>query len=65
MKDAEPPCKLTKLPEVPAGGIARKHVEDRLDAVVCAYTGAYYWFWGSARNTVFGDAKSGFLVTPK
>ena len=64
LKNADPPCRLTNLPEIPSGGIARKHVEDRLDAIVCAYTGAYYWYWGAARNTVFGDAESGFLVTP-
>jgi predicted RNase H-like nuclease len=65
LKNAEPPCRLADLPEIPVGGIARKHVEDRLDAIVCAYTGAHYWFWGSERNSVFGDAESGFLVTPK
>lgn len=65
LKNHEPACRLAKLPEVPSGGIARKHVEDQLDAMVCAYTGAYYWYWGAARNTVFGDAESGFLVTPQ
>jgi predicted RNase H-like nuclease len=64
LKDLNPPCLLTKLPEVPAGGMARKHVEDQLDAIICAYTGAYYWFWGSAKNNVFGDETTGFLVTP-
>jgi predicted RNase H-like nuclease len=64
LKRCEPPCVLKRLPAIPAGGIARKHVEDRLDAIVCAYTGAHYWFWGTARNSVFGDAESGFLVTP-
>ncbi len=64
LKDAELPCALRKLPEVPAGGIARKHVEDQLDSIICAYTGAYYWFRGRESNTVFGDAESGFLVVP-
>jgi predicted RNase H-like nuclease len=64
LKDANPPCILKNLPEVPAGGIARKHVEEQLDAIICAYTGAHYWFWGHERNTVFGDAEAGFLVIP-
>jgi predicted RNase H-like nuclease len=64
LRHADPPCILKRLPAIPSGGIARKHVEDRLDAILCAYTGAHYWFWGRERNTVFGDEASGFLVTP-
>jgi predicted RNase H-like nuclease len=64
LRKANPPFVVARLPVVPAGGIARKHVEDRLDAIICAYTGAYYWYWGAARNTVFGDEESGFLVIP-
>ncbi len=64
LKDANPPCVLTKLPAVPSGGMARKHVEDQLDAIICAYTGAHYWFWGTQKNSVFGDAETGFLVVP-
>jgi len=64
LAQADPPCLLEDLPEVPSGGGARKDVEDRLDAVVCAYTAAHYWWWGSARNRTFGDAESGFLVVP-
>jgi predicted RNase H-like nuclease len=64
LKKWEPPCLLSKLPAIPSGGLARKHTEDRLDAILCAYTGAYYWFWGNARNSVFGDAESGFIITP-
>lgn len=64
LKDAAPALELKRLPAVPPGGMARKHLEDRLDAIICAYTGAHYWFWGRERNTVFGDADTGFLVTP-
>lgn len=64
LKDADPPLRITRLPAIPSGGIARKHVEDRLDAILCAYTGAHYWFWRRERNTVFGDAESGFIVVP-
>jgi predicted RNase H-like nuclease len=65
LRRADPPCVLTRLPAIPPSGIARKHVEDRLDAILCAYTGAHYWFWGSERNAVFGDGESGFLVVPE
>ena len=64
LRRTDPACVLPKLPAIPSGGAARKHVEDQLDAIICAYTGAYYWFWGAARNCVYGDSASGFLVTP-
>lgn len=65
MDRLSPPCITGPLPEVPLAGRARKAVEDRLDAIVCAYVGAHYWWWGAARNTVFGDAEGGFLVVPE
>ncbi|MDE3196802.1 MAG: DUF429 domain-containing protein [Acidobacteriota bacterium] len=64
LRRSDPPCALPTLPAVPSSGKARKDVEDQLDAILCAYTGAHYWFWGAARNRVFGDAESGFLVVP-
>lgn len=64
LRDADPPLDLPVLPEVPNGGQARKDVEDQLDAILCAYTAAHYWFWGGARNQVFGTAETGFLVVP-
>lgn len=66
LKTADPPCLFPGLPAIPpTGGIARKHVEDRLDAIICAYTAANYWLYGSERSEVFGDAESGFLVVPR
>lgn len=38
--------------------------EDELDAYVCAYVAAYYWHWGTARCTVFGNHANGYIVTP-
>ncbi len=65
LERADPPCLVEDmLPEVPDDGAARKGVEDRLDAVICAYTAAHYWWWGMDRNRVFGDGGSGFLVVP-
>ncbi|MFN3927227.1 MAG: DUF429 domain-containing protein [Pseudanabaenaceae cyanobacterium] len=41
-----------------------KVMEDQLDSLICAYTCAYWWYWGTARNLVLGDADTGFIVVP-
>ncbi|QIZ72335.1 DUF429 domain-containing protein [Oxynema aestuarii] len=41
-----------------------KALEDRLDALLCAYIGAYWWYWGRDRTWVFGDRDSGYIVIP-
>lgn len=65
LRYSEPSLDARDLPSVDGvKGRARKDAEDRLDAVLCAYTGAYYWYWGAARNQVFGDAETGYLVVP-
>ena len=64
LASADPICITGPLPEVPLAGRARKAVEDQLDAILCAYVGAHYWWWGEERNQVFGDAEGGFLVVP-
>ena len=55
-----------QLPSLPArgAGVALKRVEDQLDAVVCAYVGAHWWRWGTARNEVLGDRDGGYIVVP-
>jgi predicted RNase H-like nuclease len=55
-------CKLN-LPTVPDRG-STKEVEDQLDAALCAYIAAHWWYWGPARNIVFGDSETGFIVVP-
>ncbi|GAB4213557.1 MAG: DUF429 domain-containing protein [Synechococcales cyanobacterium] len=52
------------LPEIPSRGRACKAVEDQLDSLMCAYVGAYWWYWGSRRNQVLGDLDQGYLVIP-
>jgi predicted RNase H-like nuclease len=56
-------CNL-RLPKVPDKGNT-KEVEDQLDAVLCAYIAAHWWYWGSERNTVFGDCQTGFIIVPE
>ncbi|MEB3356896.1 MAG: DUF429 domain-containing protein [Synechococcales bacterium] len=58
----EPP--RTDLPPIPAGGTELKAVEDQLDSLLCAYTAAHWWYWGSDRNWVLGDRTSGYIVVP-
>lgn len=52
------------LPEIPATGTALKAVEDQLDSLICAYIAAHWWYWGSDRNWVLGDAATGYIVVP-
>ncbi len=65
LKDREPALIATKLPCVPEGGSALKAVEDQLDAVLCAYIAAHWWYWGEYRNLVLGSAAEGYIVIPK
>ncbi len=52
------------LPEIAATGAALKAVEDQLDSLICAYVAAHWWYWGSDRNWVLGDATTGYIVVP-
>jgi predicted RNase H-like nuclease len=57
------PALSLRLPAVPATGNT-KPVEDKIDAVLCAYIGAHWWFWGTARNRLYGAADVGYIVVP-
>lgn len=59
-----PSFRCKTLPEIPEGGRELKAVEDQLDALLCAYVAAHFYYWGHARNNVLGDAESGFIVVP-
>jgi predicted RNase H-like nuclease len=63
LPELEPAVSTFSLPEVPGQG-STKEVEDQLDAVLCAYIAAHWWYWGPARNAVFGDGKAGFIIVP-
>lgn len=41
-----------------------KDYEDQLDAILCAYTAAFYWTWGTRRCAIFGSLKQGYIVSP-
>ncbi len=51
--------------EIPTTGAALKALEDKLDSIVCAYVGAYWWYWGIERNMVLGDRANGYIVIPQ
>jgi predicted RNase H-like nuclease len=59
-----PALRPRSLPEPGATLAALKACEDQLDAVLCAYIAAHFWFWGLARNNILGDAQTGFIVNP-
>jgi predicted RNase H-like nuclease len=42
-----------------------KSLEDRFDSLLCAYIAAHWWFWGSERNLVLGNGKTGYIVIPQ
>jgi len=51
--------------EIPFTGKTLKDIEDKIDSLICAYVGAYWWFWGEERNLVLGDINSGYIVIPQ
>ncbi len=64
LADRTPALSPVALPAIPTGGAALKAVEDQLDALLCAYVAAHFWYWGLARNNILGGADSGALVVP-
>ncbi|MEH2025272.1 DUF429 domain-containing protein [Nostoc sp.] len=48
--------------EIPNTGAALKTTEDQLDSLICAYVGAYWWYWGEQRNLVLGDVYDGLRL---
>ena len=55
----------SKLPEIPTSIATLKALEDQLDALLCAYIGAHWWYWGIERNLVLGDRTTGYIVIPQ
>ena len=51
--------------EFPSTGTALKALEDKLDALICAYIAAHWWYWGIERNLVLGNIDSGYIIVPK
>ncbi len=52
-----------RLPAVPRTG-STKPVEDMIDAVLCAYIGAHWWFWAAQKNRLYGNQRTGYIVVP-
>ena len=59
----QPALHLSQLPRIPEAG-PLKPAEDQIDAVLCAYIAAHWWFWGRQRNWVFGSLAEGYIVVP-
>lgn len=58
------PALSLRLPPPPRTGSV-KPIEDRIDAVLCAYIGAHWWFWATHRNRLYGNEESGYIVVPQ
>jgi len=59
-----PNLTLKHLPPTGQTLTEMKACEDQLDAVLCAYIAAHYWYWGAARNNILGHPPTGFIVNP-
>lgn len=57
------PAFTFRLPSVPRTGNT-KPVEDRIDAAFCAYIAYHWWYWGIARNRLYGTEEDGYIVVP-
>jgi predicted RNase H-like nuclease len=51
------------LPMIPLTGNL-KPVEDQIDAVMCAYIAAHWWYWSKERNRVYGGGEDGAIIVP-
>lgn len=65
----EPAFDLISLDKIPViaqkqTGKALKTIEDQLDSLLCAYIGAHWWYWGTAKNLVLGDLETGYIIIP-
>jgi predicted RNase H-like nuclease len=58
------PALSLRLPTVPRTG-STKPIEDKIDAVLCAYIGASWWLWAAQRNKLYGDDETGYIVVPQ
>jgi len=58
------PSLIVRLPLVPRTG-SLKPTEDKVDAVLCAYIAANWWFWARKRNRLYGDQDNGYIVVPQ
>ena len=57
------PALSARLPRVPGIGNL-KPVEDKIDAVLCAFIAANWWWWTTQRNRLYGNEDSGYIVVP-
>ena len=57
------PALSLRLPSVPTTGNL-KPVEDEIDAVLCAYIAAHWWFWAT-REIASMVAGEGYIVVPE
>jgi predicted RNase H-like nuclease len=63
LPELDPPF-IPDLPHLPRSGNL-KPAEDRIDAVLCAYIAAHWWYWCKERNAVYGSNQEGYIVVPR
>lgn len=55
---------LDEKPQDLRGG-RLKGLEDRVDALMCAYMTFYFWFWREGRCEILGDLETGYIIAPR
>ncbi|XFA72515.1 DUF429 domain-containing protein [Thermosynechococcaceae cyanobacterium Okahandja] len=78
LPQCHPSLKVQFPQPLPTTGKGLKALEDQLDALLCAYTAASWWYWGSDRHWVLGGAtfseqpasleaylSTGYIVVPR
>lgn len=63
LPELQPPSERLCLPGIPRTGNL-KPTEDQIDAVLCAFIAAHWWFWGKGRNSVYGNQEEGYIIVP-
>ena len=46
-------------------GIAYKALEDRVDAILCAYLAGLGWLFGDQRLEMVGSPQEGYIMLPR
>lgn len=64
LKARRPGFHSDSLPLPGSTGAQLKACEDQLDALLCAYVAAHFWYWGLARTNILGHPPDGFIVNP-
>jgi predicted RNase H-like nuclease len=64
LKSRTPSFSHRTLPTPGSSLATLKACEDQLDAILCAYIAAHFWYWHLSRTNILGNADEGFIANP-